>query len=233
MLTKIPVSLLLVLVSRYAVQGCRLGQSCPMIPVNLPTDNFKVMTNKIVQNDPDRGYREFELVGDAIEYRISNQFVNEELSVVLSVLSPEPVVDGSMLYFISEVNREALIKMFVDLPDAATFATFINTVQQRIREESFGRLGADNRKTEITRDQVDTTIRMLETYLDPLSIENLLTALRRLSEVPDNKECLDKVVEVFNGLGVQQGAVLTYAPFFNTLISSTDLDELSAGEFGF
>lgn len=185
------------------------------------------MTNKIVQTDPDRGFREFELVDDAIDYRISNQFGDEELSVVLSVLAPEPVVDGSMMYFVSEVNREALIKMFIDLPDAKIFADFVSTVQQRIREESFGSLGTDNRTTEITREQVDTTIRMLETYLDPTSIEKLLTALRRLSEVPDNRECLAKVVEAYNGLGVQQGAVLTYATFFSTLISSADLDELS------
>lgn len=191
------------------------------------------MTSKIIQNDPDRGFREFELVDDAIEYRISNQFADEELSVVLSVLAPEPVVDGSMMYFVSEVNREALIKLFVDLPDAQTFAKFVSTVQQRIREESFGSLDAANRESEITREQVDTTIRMLETYLDPTSIEELLKAMRRLSEVPDNRECLAKVVDAFNSLGVQQGAVLTYAPFFNSLISSTDMDELNAGDFGF
>lgn len=185
------------------------------------------MTNKIIQQHPDLGTREFELVDDAIEFRINNQFADEELSVVLSVLDPEPVVDGSMMYFVSEVNREALIKMFVDMPDTETFARFVGTVQQRIREESFGQLDASNRESEITSEQVDTTIEMLETYLEPTGIEGLLEALRHLSEVPDNRERLDKVVAAFNNLGVQQGPVLTYAPFFNTLLSSTDLDELS------
>ena len=185
------------------------------------------MTTKIVQKDSDRGTREFELVDDAIEYRISSHFGDEELSVVLSVLSPEPVVDGSMMYFVSEVNREALIKLFVDLPDAETFAAFVRTVKQRIEEEAFGQLAADNRKSAITRDQVDTTIRMLETYLDPQSIDELLSTLRGLSEAPDDYERLSRVVDAFNGLGVQQGPVLTYAPFFNTLLSSTDLDDLS------
>jgi len=160
------------------------------------------MTTKIFQNDPDRGSREFELVDDSIEYRISSPFGEEELSVVLSVLSPEPVIDGEMLYFVSEVNREALIKMFVDLPDAKTFAGFVRTIQQRIREEDFGNLAAGNRKSAITREQVDTTIRMLETHLDATSID-------------------------FNNLGVQQGAVLTYASFFTTLLSNTDLDDWS------
>jgi len=185
------------------------------------------MTTRIVQIHPDRGTREFELVDDAIEYRISSPLGEEELSVVLSVLSPEPVVDGSMLYFISEVNREALIKLFVDLPDAETFAGFVRTVQQRIGEEDFGRLSAANRKSTISKEQVDTTIRMLETNLDPASIDELLTTLRGLSEAPDDHEQLDRVIDAFHGLGVQQGPVLTYTSFFNTLLSSTDMDDLS------
>ena len=116
------------------------------------------MTSRIVQKHPERGTREFELVDDAIEYRISSPFGDEELSVVLSVLSPEPVVDGSMMYFLSEVNREALIKLFVDLPDADTFAGFVHTLSQRIREEDFGKLAAENRKSTITREQVDTCL---------------------------------------------------------------------------
>ena len=131
------------------------------------------------------------------------------------------------MYFLSEVNREALIKLFVDLPDAETFASFVSTVQQRIREESFGLLDADNRADEITQEQVNTTIRMLETHLDPSSIAQLLSALSRLAEATDNREYLEAVVQAFNSLGVQQGAVLTYAPFFNTLLSSTDLDDFS------
>lgn len=185
------------------------------------------MTNKIVQKHPELGSREFELVDDAIEYRITSQFANEELVVVLSVLNPEPVVDGPMMYFLSEVNREALIKLFVDLPDAQSFAKFVDTVQQRIKEEGFGKLDADNRKSEITQEQVDTTIRMLETNLDSTNIEELLLALRHLSEAPDDRVCLEKLVEEFNGLGMQQGPVLAYAPFFNTLISGTYEDDLN------
>jgi hypothetical protein len=184
------------------------------------------MNTKIVQKHPDRGTREFELVGDAIEYRISSPFGDEELSVVLSVLSPEPVVDGPMMNFVSEVNREALIKLFVDLPDASVFAGFVLTLKQRIKEEGFGKLSADNRKSAITREQVETTIRKLETYMDPACIAELLLALRGLAEAPDNHEQLNQVAESFNSLGIQQGQVLTYTSFFNTLVSSTDLDDL-------
>ncbi len=184
------------------------------------------MITRIVQKHPERGTREFELVDDTIEYRISSPFGDEELSVVLSALSPEPVVDGPMMYFISEINREALIKLFVDLPDASVFTGFVHTLKQRIKEEGFGKLSADNRKSAITREQVDRTIRMLETYMDPACIDELLLTLRGLAEAPGNREQLNQVVEAFNNLGIQQGQVLTYTSFFNTLVSSTDLDDL-------
>lgn len=185
------------------------------------------MTIKIVQSHPDKGEREFELIDDAIDYRISGPLGDEELTVVLSALSSEPVRDGSMLYFVSGVNREPLIKLFVDLPDADSFAAFVSILQQRIVEEDFGKLGADNRDSKITRDQVETTIRMLETYVDSDATNELLTTLRELADAPDDREQLSRVVDAFNGLGVQQGAVLTYAPFFNTLLPSTDIHDPS------
>lgn len=185
------------------------------------------MTHKIAQSHPERGQREFELIDDAINYRMSGPMGDEELSVVLSALSPEPVRDETMLYFVSGVNREPLIKLFVDLPDAETFTSFVSTLQQRIAEEDFGKLAADNRDSKITQDQVETTIRMLETYMDTNTTGELLTTLRGLAEAPDDREQLNRVVEAFHGLGMQQGPVLTYAPFFNTLLSSTDMHDLS------
>jgi len=185
------------------------------------------MINKIVQSHPEKGEREFELVDDSINYRISGPLGQEELSVVLSALSPEPVRDGLMLYFVSGVNREPLIKLFVDLPDTESFATFVSILQQRISEEDFGKLAAENRDSKITRDQVETTIRMLETNLDTNAVSELLATLRGLADSPDDREQLNKVVDAFHDLGVQQGPVLTYAPFFTTLLSSTDMNDLS------
>jgi len=62
--------------------------------------------------------------------------------------------------------------------------------------------------------------------MDPASIDELLLALRGLAQAPDNHEQLNQVVEAFNSLGIQQGQVLTYTSFFNTLVSSTDIDDL-------
>lgn len=178
-----------------------------------------------MQNHPDKGVREFELVDDTINYRMSGPLGDEELTVVLSALLPEPVRDGVMLYFVSGVNREPLIKLFVDLPDTESFTSFVKTLKQRIEEEDFGKLAADNRESAITRDQVETTIHMLETYLDKNTISELLTTLHGLADAPENRDQLNRVVEEFHNLGAQQGPALTYAPFFNTLLSSTDLDD--------
>ena len=140
------------------------------------------MSTKIAQKHPVKGTREFELVNDTIEYRVKSVFGDEELTVVLSVLDPKPVTKGSMLHFVSEVNREPLVKMFVDKPDAATFNAFVETLINRIKEEDFGRLAASNRESAIPPAQLDTTIQMLETYVDASGISGLLDALRDLRE---------------------------------------------------
>ena len=184
------------------------------------------MVQKLVQRHPEKGVREFEVVDEEIKYRMSGPLGEEELSVVLSALSPEPVRDEMMLYFVSGVNREPLIKLFVNLPDVESFNSFVSLLQRRIEEEDFGKLAASNRDSVITREQVETTIRMLETYLDKNTIGELLTTLRGLADAPDDRDQLDCVVEAFHGLGPQQGPALTYAPFFNTLLSSTDLNDL-------
>jgi len=185
------------------------------------------MSTKIAQKHPVKGTREFELVNDTIEYRVKSVFGDEELTVVLSVLDPKPVTKGSMLHFVSEVNREPLVKMFVDKPDAATFNAFVETLINRIKEEDFGRLAASNRESAIPPAQLDTTIQMLETYVHASDISGLLDALRNLREAPEDRERLARVVDAFNELGPRQGPVLTYAPFFMSLLSSVELDDLA------
>ena len=184
------------------------------------------MSTTLHQQHVIKGTREFELVDDTIQYRVKSPFGEEELVVVLSVLDPEPVVVGSMLHFVSEVNREGLVKLFIDKPDPETFNAFVTTLRQRINEESFGRLAAGNRASAVSAEQVETTINMLETYLRAEDIAELLDALRELKANPTDASRLARVAETFNELGAMQGPVLTYAPFFNSLLSSVDLTEL-------
>ena len=72
----------------------------------------------------------------------------------------------------------------------------------------------------ISIEGIDTTIQMLQRYLDAEEIRPLLTALEALKAEPDNESCFRQLVTAFDDLGPKQGAVLTYAPYINILLSS-------------
>mgnify|MGYP000302489731 CR=1 FL=1 len=93
------------------------------------------MTATLLQKHPIKGTREFRLVGDELEYTIKSPLKSESLSVVLSVLDSEPVISGSNLSFVSQVNREPLVELFLDRPDKETFDAFVSTLRQRISED--------------------------------------------------------------------------------------------------
>ena len=66
---------------------------------------------------------------------------------------------------------------------------------------------------------VDNSIRMLEQYLDTEAIKPLLCALENLKSNPTSQSCFEQLTDAFKELGMQQGAVLTYAPYVGILLS--------------
>ena len=66
---------------------------------------------------------------------------------------------------------------------------------------------------------IDSSIQLLEQYLDVEEIEPLLSALQALREAPDSQSCFNRMADAFESLGIQQGAVLTYAPYIGILLS--------------
>ena len=174
---------------------------------------------KLLQKHPIKGTREFTLDGDELHYTIQSPLKKESLSVVLSVLDSEPVISGSMLAFISQVNREPLVELFLDRPDKETFDQFVSTVRERISEEDFSRLRVRNKNVAVDVDRVTESIEMLQTYVNPAEIEHLLSALVELKAKPDDPDCLANVADAFNALGFLQGQVITYAPYINFLLS--------------
>ncbi len=66
---------------------------------------------------------------------------------------------------------------------------------------------------------VDASISMLETHLDPAQIAPLVAVLRELAKAPEDAALLARLSHAFAGLGVLQGAVLTYAPAIGALLS--------------
>lgn len=182
------------------------------------------MTAALVQKHPVKGVREFKLVGDELQYTIRSPLKTESLSVVLCVLDPEPVMSGSTLAFLSQVNREPLVELFRDRPDKETFDQFVETMRLRIIEEDFSRLRVRDKDVAVDVGRVGESIEMLQTYIDPAEIDTLLAALMELKAKPDNVECLVNVVDAFNELGFAQGQVITYAPYINFLLSGVNED---------
>ena len=68
------------------------------------------------------------------------------------------------------------------------------------------------------------SIEMLQTYVDPVEIDALLSALEELRAKPDDVQCLVNVADAFNALGFVQGQVITYAPYINFLLSGDNDD---------
>jgi hypothetical protein len=185
------------------------------------------MTTTLRQKHPIKGTREFELVDDEIRYTIKSPLKTESLSVVLNVLDPEPVITGSILAFVSQVNREPLVEFFVDRPDKETFQAFIETLRQRIVDESFGRFRVEDAGLKVDAARLGEAIEMLRTYVDPGEIEGLLAAMTELKAQPDSVQRQKHVAEAFNALGFVQGQVITYAPYLSFLLSGNrGVDEL-------
>lgn len=177
------------------------------------------MTTTLLQKHPIKGKREFRLVDDEIQYTIQSPLRTESLSVVLNVLDSEPVISGSMLAFVSQVNREPLVELFLDKPDKETFGQFVKTMQQRIIEEDFGRFRVKDEGLHVDVARLGESIEMLQRYVNPAEIEAFLAALLELKANPDDVQCQKNVAEAFNELGFVQGQVLTYAPYVNFLLS--------------
>jgi hypothetical protein len=205
------------------------------------------MTNKIIQKDLFKGTREFELVDDHINIRIKVPFKAEEsLTVMLTVLDPEPVISQSALHFNSRVNGEPLLSLFLGKPNTDEFNRFVNAIKQKAFEEfnAFAGLHSSARvahekanpeeapadfgagdeapltknREHIQADRIDETILMLKQQLEMEDIKPLVDALETLKADTNSEENLAQVLHAFNQLGPYQGAVLTYAPYVSILL---------------
>ena len=67
-------------------------------------------------------------------------------------------------------------------------------------------------------ERLDGNITMLKTYLVEEDISHFLSALEGLKEEPESEVAMQKVVTVFNELGIMQGAVLNYATYLKVLM---------------
>lgn len=205
------------------------------------------MTTKLIQKDLLKGTQELELVEDYVNVRTKAPFKKAEtMTVMLTVLDPEPVISSSSLNFNSRVNGEPLISLYLGKPNTKEFNAFVNALKQKAFEEFNAFAGlqstnlpavedpagheappdfADSAQAQLTKnrdhikaERIVETIQMLRQHLEPEDIEPLVSALEALKEDTDSEARLAQVLHAFNELGPYQGAVLTYAPYVSILL---------------
>jgi len=74
--------------------------------------------------------------------------------------------------------------------------------------------------------RVETSITMLKQYLAEEDIAPLIDVLESIAADPRNEALLGRLSDVFDGLGLLQGAVLTYAPYISIVLAGDLFDEL-------
>ena len=187
------------------------------------------------------------MVDDYVNVRIKAPFKTEEkLTVMLTVLNPEPVISESFLHFNSRVNGEPLLSLYLGKPNTEAFNGFVNALKQKALEEfnAFAGLQSvsqpaaeqmnasaappefdESDQAQLTKnrdhikpERIDETIQLLKQNLELKDIEPLVQALEALKEDTESESRLVQVLHAFNELGPYQGAVLTYAPYVSVLL---------------
>lgn len=211
------------------------------------------MVTRLIQKQLFMGVEEYEIIDDTVKVNIKTPFKQESLTVMLTVLDPEPVINASTLEFNSRVNGEPLLTLRLAKPNAKEFNDFVNTLKQRAQAEydAFAGLKSAGVATELPGNvneeppefssgeaetalapkqvdpaQIGISIDLLKQSLDHAEIAPLLDAMEALKSDPENMECLRDVIQKFHGLSSTQGAVLTYAPYINYLLSDDPFSKL-------
>ena len=205
------------------------------------------MTMKLTQKRFLKASRNFEIVDDSVSVQIKSLFRGETITVGLSMLSPEPVINGDELEFYGRYKSRPLLSLLLDKPNAAVFNSFVDTLKQTILEQHDPSIGYKvsskpmelegnvyddapvfdepdkNRVKNVGQwvdvDKLEEAIHMLQTYVQDESIVPLLAALEALKVEPQEELLQQNVVNVFNSLGITQGSVLTYAPYLSVFVS--------------
>jgi hypothetical protein len=79
----------------------------------------------------------------------------------------------------------------------------------------------------IDAQQIEISIMMLKQYVAEDDTVPLIDVLESIAVDPRNEALLDRLSDVFGGLGLLQGVVLTYAPYLSIVLSEglfTDTD---------
>ena len=75
-----------------------------------------------------------------------------------------------------------------------------------------------NIRDNIDNGNIDNAIDMLSKHTTEDCIKPLVSTLEGLKQDPDNESLLAQLTNTWRNLGIYQGTVLTYVPYFFTLI---------------
>jgi hypothetical protein len=207
---------------------------------------------KLVQKSFLKGSREFEIVDDAIFVRIKSLFKEEKITVDLSTLDPEPVINGLEVVFYNPHKGRPVFSLLLNNPNAKEFNRFIDVLKQQITGEDnsmtdvevvspekvqsalawnvheeppeFGEPGELREAVSfkpVNTDRLADDIAMLKAYLNENDIRPLLDSLEVVKAEPQNEAAFRKMLDTFDELGINQGAVLTYAPYLKVVLSES------------
>jgi hypothetical protein len=204
------------------------------------------MATRLVQQQFLKGKREFEIFEEVVNVRFRTLFKEKEKSVSLLIIDPEPVIEEPYLHFRDSVRRDPVLTLYLNKPNQSEFNAFVDELKQRVMVKNAFRghtpasvqppLGGNSFdeppqdvapqqirvariQSNINVERVDGDIQMLRQYVNEPEVEPLITALEALKNDPQSEANQVRVVEVFNGLGLWQGSVLTYAPYVGILLS--------------
>lgn len=200
------------------------------------------MTKKLVQRRRFKGAREFELTDDAVYVRIKTALKEEKLTVGLTTLDPDPVVNGPCLEFKSRATGRPMLSLFVDSPTAEEFNAFVDALRQQMTGDgvdsdsgsaglagnsyeeppAFAEPGQDRLghiREFADAGKIAEAVAMLEKYGVAEEVKPFIDALEALGREPKNEACMVQALQAFDDLGIRQGAVLTYAPYISILLA--------------
>ena len=80
--------------------------------------------------------------------------------------------------------------------------------------------------TAVDLQRIETSIMMLKQYLAEDDIAPLIDVLESIAADPGNEVLLGQLSDVFDGLGLLQGAVLTYAPYISIVLAGRQFDNM-------
>ena len=86
----------------------------------------------LTQRQPFKGTRVFEIVDDVIYVSIKTIFRKEKLTIALSKLNPEPVINGHEMAFHDSLTSEPVFSLLLNKPNPQEFDVFVKVLQGAI-----------------------------------------------------------------------------------------------------